>query len=238
MEKPTYYTILPPEVRFDKRLTPLAKIMLSEITALGTNGTCWASNEFFIELYDINERTVARTIKLLIDCGYLSKKIDNGKRILTADKNVTPSRQKCPPEADKNVTQNNTRLSIQDNNIYIPVEKEEKEERENADYDYFVKSWNEAIVINCPGISKIATFSDERKKKLDELVATVKPAMKTLKSKETKPERFILKTLQKEYGLSDYLSGKSKKGAVGVDFVLTTEYFMKLLEGFYRTEQN
>lgn len=72
MESPNYYGILPANVRYDKRLKPMEKIMYCEITALtNKNGYCYASNSYFAELYEVHKNTVGVWVNHLVECGYL-----------------------------------------------------------------------------------------------------------------------------------------------------------------------
>lgn len=75
MEHPNYYSILPANVRYDKRLgKPNAQILYSEITALSNkDGYCHASNGYFAKLYNVSNVTISRWLALLIDCGYLDR---------------------------------------------------------------------------------------------------------------------------------------------------------------------
>lgn len=76
MEKPNYYGILPANVRYDKRLKPMEKILYSEITALAnTQGFCFASNSYFAKLYEVHKNTVGIWINNLVECGYLKVKM-------------------------------------------------------------------------------------------------------------------------------------------------------------------
>lgn len=93
MDKPHYYGIITANVRHDPELRPNAKLLYAEITALSDmTGFCWASNEFFMELYGIGDKTVSDLIKQLRDRGYIYtviRKIDNKNvRLITADKAV------------------------------------------------------------------------------------------------------------------------------------------------------
>lgn len=72
--QPSYYAVIPANVRYDKTLPPLARLMYAEITALSNQyGYCFANNEYFIGLYDVTDRTVRNWIKALEDKGYITK---------------------------------------------------------------------------------------------------------------------------------------------------------------------
>ena len=75
-EKPGYYAILPPDVRYDKQLPQGAKLLYSEITALSNkNGYCWASNDYFAKLYSVSNSTIQSWLKSLEDKSYISRAI-------------------------------------------------------------------------------------------------------------------------------------------------------------------
>lgn len=76
-EKPNYYAIIPAEVRYDKQLKPNEKLLYGEITSLATKtGECWASNNYFADLYEVEPETISRWIKDLKDRGYITTRID------------------------------------------------------------------------------------------------------------------------------------------------------------------
>lgn len=77
MEKPSYFSILTADVRYDRRLgKPNARELYSEITALSNkDGYCHASNGYFAKLYEIDNGTVSRWISTLEKCGYLEREI-------------------------------------------------------------------------------------------------------------------------------------------------------------------
>lgn len=131
-EKPSYYSILTANVRYDERLKANEKLLFSEITALSNKyGYCTAGNEYFSKLYNVSERSITRWIGNLKEFGYLkyvpihqkgSKKVierrlyplTNSKEPL--DKNVYSGRQKCPKPLDKNVEDNITSINTINNN--------------------------------------------------------------------------------------------------------------------------
>jgi hypothetical protein len=58
-EKPNYYAIIPAEVRYSKALTPNAKLLYAEITALcNMNGKCTASTEYFCRVYEVSRASI------------------------------------------------------------------------------------------------------------------------------------------------------------------------------------
>lgn len=90
MDQPSFYAIIPADVRYDKHLKPNAKLLYGEITALANrDGFCWAGNEYFAELYDVDNKTISRWISQLVGSGYLEievLKIEGNKRkIFTRD---------------------------------------------------------------------------------------------------------------------------------------------------------
>jgi DNA-binding PadR family transcriptional regulator len=126
MEK-SYYAIIPANVRYDADLTPNAKLLYGEITALcNEKGYCWAKNEYFAGLYNTSEKTITRWIKNLTDKGYIETEVktfryDDGTvkkiRYVFIDKNVRNQQEiieqnhtdkNVPNHTDKNEAYNNT----------------------------------------------------------------------------------------------------------------------------------
>ena len=78
--KKGYYAILPANVRYDKNLTPNAKLLYAEITALTSDkGFCWATNSYFAELYGVTKASITGWIKSLEENGYITIKMMYGK---------------------------------------------------------------------------------------------------------------------------------------------------------------
>ena len=79
MNKPNYYAIIPAEVRYSN-LKPNAKLLYGEITALsGKLGYCYATNNYFAELYDVSKNTVSRWISDLNKLGFINIKVERNE---------------------------------------------------------------------------------------------------------------------------------------------------------------
>lgn len=82
----SYYAILPANVRYDKDLTPNAKLLYAEITSLcNAKGYCWATNKYFADLYGVTKISISNWISELEKKGYIENEIiyaDENKQIL------------------------------------------------------------------------------------------------------------------------------------------------------------
>lgn len=144
----SYYAIIPANVRYDKDLAPSAKLLYGEITALcNEKGYCWASNQYFAELYGVSVLSVKRWVNSLVTKGYVyrtltykpnSKEVD--KRILSIDSGIKidttsvlkcydPSIKNSTSSSIKNDTDNNTSINNTFNNtdIYKGKKKQKSE---------------------------------------------------------------------------------------------------------------
>ena len=75
-ESPSYYAIIPAGVRYDKQLPQGAKLLYSEITALSSkSGSCWASDQYFMTLYEVGQTTIQRWLRALEDSGYIERHV-------------------------------------------------------------------------------------------------------------------------------------------------------------------
>lgn len=120
----SYYAIIPADVRYSD-LTPNAKLLYGEITALcNEKGYCWASNDYFSDLYGTSKETISRWISQLRKYSFIdvtmtyrkdSKEID--KRIITLlTKSSIPSPQNRQYPLDE-IVKDNTTVNTKD--IYI-----------------------------------------------------------------------------------------------------------------------
>lgn len=134
-EKPSFYAILPADVRYDEKIPPNAKLLYAEISALiGKEGFCYASNAYFTETFGFSEKTIARLIANLEENGYVKRvisrdskgQVDMRKIYLTVSMpDVHPpvnfegtSPQNCPDPPDKIDRYTNTSITnIEKENI-------------------------------------------------------------------------------------------------------------------------
>ena len=150
-EKKSYYAIIPANVRYDENLTPNAKLLYGEITALcNERGYCWASNSYFAKLYKVSNTSISLWIKQLKDNGYIevqqnykegTKEILN--RYLSILKGGIKEILNTPPQ--ENLKDNNTYINNTINNTY----NKEKPEKQKSDYsdsfNIFYKLYNHPV---------------------------------------------------------------------------------------------
>lgn len=112
--KPSYYAIIPANVRYDKELSANAKLLYGEITSLcNEKGYCWATNQYFSNLYEVSDRTIQNLIKQLSDKKYIQIKIiNNSKRLIyidftTHENNFIPGTKIFSYPHENNFTHNN-----------------------------------------------------------------------------------------------------------------------------------
>lgn len=75
-----YYAVIPADVRYDDRLPANAKLLYGEISALiGKDGFCFASNQYFADIYGFTPVTVARLVSKLEETGYIKREVERDK---------------------------------------------------------------------------------------------------------------------------------------------------------------
>ena len=146
-QQKAYYAIIPANVRYDKDLVPNAKLLYGEITALcNEKGYCWASNQYFAELYNVSDRTIKNWISQLADKGYIqrsvkyregTKEIEQRKLFIGRENNFTTSGNYVPDPrennfttpSEKNFLDNNTSINntFNNTNIYKGKKKQKSE---------------------------------------------------------------------------------------------------------------
>lgn len=133
----SYYAIIPANVRYDEDLTPNAKLLYGEITALtNEKGYCWASNNYFARLYKCTPQAISKWTKLLEKKKYItieyvyknnSKEIDQriiclAEKASTNINGVSTNVSKVSTNVDggyqQKVKENNTSSNNTFNNTY------------------------------------------------------------------------------------------------------------------------
>ena len=152
-DKPSYYSILTADVRYDERLKNHAdcKILYSEITALSNKyGYCKASNKYFSELYGRPTPTISKWINLLKKLGYIKVEMiykENSKEI--KERRLYPI--STPINADINTGINvdvkgGINVDVKDNITSINninTNNKENSNKDNFDYKKFIEWFNE-----------------------------------------------------------------------------------------------
>ena len=122
-KEPAYYSILPAPVRYDKRLTPNAKILYAEITSLTNQlGFCYASNRYFEKLYQVSTQSINFWLRQLEEFEYIKRHIyrDKGtKEIL--NRYITIFEKPIQVNFNRSIQEifkeNNKKLNIKPNTI-------------------------------------------------------------------------------------------------------------------------
>ena len=74
IDKPNYYAVIPANVRYAKGITPNAKLLYAEITALcNMNGKCNASTQYFADLYEVSKTSIQKWLKCLEDKKFINR---------------------------------------------------------------------------------------------------------------------------------------------------------------------
>ena len=153
MDKPNYYATITAEVRYSKKITPNAKLLYAEITALSSkDGVCWASNKYFSNLYEVSTVTISRWVSSLVENGFINREMVYKKGTKEIDKRYLQLcnggiNKNVNAPINKNVKDNNTSI----NNTSINISNRRKDFVLNVmsfDYDKnilnsFVDYWTE-----------------------------------------------------------------------------------------------
>lgn len=126
--KSNYYAVIPAIVRYDKDLTDKAKLLYGEITCLcNKEGYCFATNNYFSNLYNCTPRAIQFTLSKLQEKGYIKIIIENNyQRKIYLTNALRYEKIFTPPHEnnfiggyEKNFTNNNIKYNIDDLFILI-----------------------------------------------------------------------------------------------------------------------
>lgn len=164
--KPSYYSIIPANVRYDEELKANEKLLYSEITCLSNKfGYCNASNTYFAELYNVSVTSISLWIKNLVEKSYIQSEMIYGedkknvieRRLYIFDEGYLRNLKggylrKLKGGIKENLKDNTTSINTTSTNIYIgqkfkkptieEVEDYIKEEGLKVDSKYFIDYYN------------------------------------------------------------------------------------------------
>ncbi len=135
-KQPSYYSIIPSTVRYDKRLKFAERLLYGEITALmGKEGYCFASNNYFASLYEVIPGTISRWISHLAKLGYITVEVIRNDKNEVIERRIYITDISC-----RKVMQN----TYEQNSIYLykhsradPMSQKAKENNINIKIDRF-----------------------------------------------------------------------------------------------------
>lgn len=138
----SYYAIIPANIRYDTSVTPNAKLLYGEITALcNERGYCWANNEYFANLYGVSKKTISTWISQLREKGYIVSEIvykEGSKEIKDRYLRI------CAYPIEENV---NTPMEekVKDNNTIINNTSNNKKEKRKTEFDLLIEGYTEDL---------------------------------------------------------------------------------------------
>lgn len=120
MERPSYYSVITANVRYDNNLTDSEKLLFAEITSLSNKyGYCTASNNYFAKLYNVSKVTISRRISSLRNNGYLNVEL--------IKENNEIKQRKLHPLTNTYIPINNSVNTPHNNSVNSPINKNVKE---------------------------------------------------------------------------------------------------------------
>lgn len=229
--KKSYYAVIPANVRYDEKLPMGARMLYGELTALANEkGYCWATNNYFAELYNVTTATISNWITKLEKQGHIykeiiykkgSKEIEERRIYITPIKEIfnTPTKnfgegikENFNTPIKKNLKENNT-IS---NNTFNNTEYIESTSSD-VPYKEIVQAYNDI----CKSLPSVKVISDKRKKKMRVIY------------REVGGLDIITEAFKKAEN-SDFLSGRNGKwGGCNFDWLINYNNFIKVIEGTY-----
>jgi hypothetical protein len=190
--EPSYFSIIPANVRYDNRLPAKAILLYSEITALTKkDGYCWASDTHFAKLYKVSNTTVQNWLHALEKYGYITREVvyrEGTKQIKNRYIRIfeypTQENLGTYPNKFKNPTQENLRDNNKSNNKFNNKNnnKPSKPPKPVAVRDHFESLWKlypnkkgkESAWNSYKQSIKAGTTDDEIKQGINNYLAEIK----------------------------------------------------------------
>ena len=251
MEKPNYYGILPANVRYDKELKPMEKILFTEISSLTSKeGYCYAKNSYFAELYDVHKNTVGNWINNLVKRGYLKSVIIYEKGTKNIQERrlyiTTPTNEKTDTSINKKIdTCQSKNLEGINEKIDTPINEKIEDNNTSINNTSLLLNNNNNIHVK----NEFSQSCEKIKNKWIKIACEYKLSGTQLKI--TDKRKRIINNLLKEYSLeemlqamgkirtSNFLQGNNKTGwQISFDWFINKSNFLKVLEGNYDDKAN
>lgn len=141
---PSYYSVIPASVRYDKSLSPRAILLYGEITCLANkDGFCWATNSYFAGLYQVSEVSVSNWIKSLTEKNYIQSVYENTekgtcRKLYINDVGVKENLKEGVKENFKGGVKENFNHNITSNNT---TSNNKKTNKKDLDLEGFEEFW-------------------------------------------------------------------------------------------------
>ena len=251
MEKPNYYGILPANVRYDKELKPMEKILFTEISSLTSKeGYCYAKNSYFAELYDVHKNTVGNWINNLVKRGYLKSVIIYEKGTKNIQERrlyiTTPTNEKIDTSINKKIdTCQSKNLEGINEKIDTPINEKIEDNNTSINNTSLLLNNNNNIHVK----NEFSQSCDKIKNKWIKIAHKYKLSGTQLKI--TDKRKRVINNLLKEYSAeevlqamekvhtSSFLQGNNKTGwQISFDWFINKSNFLKVLEGNYDDKIN
>ena len=251
MEKPNYYGILPANVRYDKELKPMEKILFTEISSLTSKeGYCYAKNSYFAELYDVHKNTVGNWINNLVKKGYLKSVIIYEKGTKNIQERrlyiTTPTNEKTDTSINKKIdTCQSKNLEGINEKIDTPINEKIEDNNTSINNTSLLLNNNNNIHVK----NEFSQACEDIKNKWVKIAYEFDLSGKQLKI--TNNRKRAINNLLKEYSLeemlramgkirtSNFLQGNNKTGwQISFDWFTNKSNFLKVLEGNYDDKEN
>jgi len=177
---------------------------------------CYSNLDTIAKTFNISKPTVIKSIKNLVDSGYIIKhihkditKTNSYEHNVDVVKNLYSRSKESLPQRSKE--------SLLNNNILISKDiSNNKNDIDNKEIEWFLKNYHNI----CVSLPKVIKLSDKRKKAILKILNTF--------SKDN-----ILECFEK-IEQSDFLKGINERGwKADIDFILREDKFISILEGKY-----
>jgi hypothetical protein len=224
----SYYAIIPANVRYDRELTPNAKLLYGEITALcNEKGYCWAYNQYFADLYEVSKVSISKWISQLFKKGYIDIEIiykEGTKEILHRYITIVNGgiKEKLNRGIKEKFKDNSTSINNTNNITYnkkeasTPSKQKEKELTAKEEISNFVQSYNQQEIIVDGEKQYCPDFSEEETELITQYILDRKESYKSKVKNTRKALRGLLsniKTVSKEIPL-EIIFKQNKDGYV------------------------